>query len=339
MEGLSQSTLSAPNSLDAEKKLCTAVLVVSVLSALGGGWIILSFIVVPSLRTFRHQLILGLGLSDFMMAINVVLSTSMNLSGRHIWAEEQRGFCSFNGFMNQMFVIQTDYWILIIAVCTYLILMDHTATASWIQEYRVVLWCLPWILSTLWATLGLVLVGYGNIGAWCWFTSDRIRLLVNFTPRWAIIVIILALYTRLCIFLYRSHKSISSDYETSASALPTELQQWQILDGQAGIPGSCEAHSVYPTTAAPLKNISRRMMIYPTVYALIWVIPTAVRIYHGTTGRQAPVALSIIDNSCIISHGLADAIIYGANERVRNGWLEKTHWRWRSPWRKDVEVV
>jgi hypothetical protein len=148
----------------------------------------------------------------------------------------------------------------------------------------------------------------------CWFTSDRIRLLVNFTPRWAIIVIILALYTRLCIFLYRSHKSISSDYETSASALPTELQQWQILDGQAGIPGGCEAHSVYPS-ATPLKNvstiicnhvdgcgliklrqISRRMMIYPTVYALIWVIPTAVRIYHGTTGRHAPVALSIIDN-------------------------------------------
>ncbi|KAL2795419.1 G protein-coupled glucose receptor regulating Gpa2-domain-containing protein [Aspergillus keveii] len=339
MDGLpSQSTLSAPNSLDAERKLCTAVLAVATLSVLGGGWILLSVMVVPSLRTFRHQLILGLGLSDFLMALNVMLSTSMNLSGRHIWAEEQRAFCSFNGFMNQMFVIQTDYWILIIAVCTYLILMDHTATASWIQEYRIVLWCLPWILSILWATLGLVLVGYGNIGAWCWFTSDRIRLLVNFTPRWAIIVIILALYTRLCIFLYRSHKSISSDYETSASALPTELQQWQILDGQAGIPGGCEAHSVYPSVT-PLKNISRRMMIYPTVYALIWVIPTAVRIYHGTTGRQAPVALSIIDNACIISHGLADAIIYGANERVRNGWLEKMHCRWRWPWRKDVQVV
>ncbi|KAL2815862.1 G protein-coupled glucose receptor regulating Gpa2-domain-containing protein [Aspergillus cavernicola] len=315
---------------EVERKLCIAVLVVSTLSVLGGAWMISSFIVVPSLRTFRHQLILGLGISDFMMALNVVLSTSMNLAGRHIWAEEQHAFCSFNGFMNQMFVIQTDYWILIIAVCTYLILMDHTSAASWIQEYRILLWCLPWLLSTLWATLGLLLVGYGNIGAWCWFTSDRTRLLVNFTPRWIIILIILALYTRLCIFLYRSHQSISSDYETSAGALPTELQQWQVLDGQAEI-SSDHCHSVYPGSS-PLKNISRRMMIYPTVYALIWVVPTAVRIYHGATGRHVPLALRIVDNSCIISHGLADAIIYGFNERVRNGWME------RCSWRKTVQV-
>ncbi|KAL3476737.1 G protein-coupled glucose receptor regulating Gpa2-domain-containing protein [Aspergillus californicus] len=319
-DGAASSTLSAPNSLGAETKLNIAVLVVSAFSTLGGGWVISSFVVVPSLRTFRHQLILGLGFSDFMMALNVVLSTSMNLTGHHIWAEEQRAFCSFNGFMNQMFVIQTDYWILTIAVCTYLILMDHTTAASWIQEYRIILWALPWILSTLWATLGLVLVGYGNIGAWCWFTSDRIRLLVNFTPRWAIIAIILALYTRLCIFLYRSHKSISSDY---AGALPTELRQWQILDRQAA--GRC--YSVYPA-ASPLKNISQRMMIYPAVYALIWAVPTAVRIYHEATGRQAPLALSIVDNSCIISHGIADAIIYGSNERVRNGWIERIHSLW-----------
>ncbi|KAL4941684.1 hypothetical protein BDV06DRAFT_212456 [Aspergillus oleicola] len=268
--GLHSSTLSAPASLDAERKLCTTVLVVSTMSMLGGAWIIASCIVVPSLRTFRHQLILGLGLSDFMMALNVMLSTSMNLSGRPIWAPEQGAFCSFNGFVNQMFVIQTDYWILIIAVCTYLILMDHNTAAARIQEHRLILWCVPWVLSALWASLGLVLVGYGNIGAWCWFTSDRIRLLVNFTPRWIIILIIIALYTRLCIFLYRSHQSILSDYE-----------------------------------------ISRRMMIYPTVYALIWVVPTATRIYHGVTGEMAPLGLSIVDNSCIISHGFADAIIYG----------------------------
>jgi hypothetical protein len=46
MDGLPpQSTLSAPNSLDAERKLSTAVLVVATLSVLGGGWIILSFMV------------------------------------------------------------------------------------------------------------------------------------------------------------------------------------------------------------------------------------------------------------------------------------------------------
>ncbi|KAL4959335.1 G protein-coupled glucose receptor regulating Gpa2-domain-containing protein [Aspergillus stella-maris] len=289
--GLDSSTLSAPTSLDAERKLCATVLVVSTMSMLGGAWIIASFIVVPSLRTFRHQLILGLGLSDFMMAINVMLSTSMNLSGRHIWAPEQEAFCSFNGLMNQMFVIQTDYWILIIAVCTYLILMGHDTAAAWIQEHRVLLWCVPWVLSALWASLGLVLVGYGNIGAWCWFTSDQVRLYVNFVPRWIIILIILSLYTRLCIFLYRSHQSISSDYEVSGRGLPTELRQWQMLDG-AGRGGANGGGG----GSQWCQGISRRMMIYPTVYALIWTVPTATRIYHGVTGKTAPLGLSIVDN-------------------------------------------
>ncbi|KAL4916042.1 hypothetical protein BDW62DRAFT_203047 [Aspergillus aurantiobrunneus] len=339
------TSLSAPTSLDAERQLCAAVLVVSTLSVLGSGWIIASFSVVPSLRTFRHQLILGLGLSDFIMALNVLLSTSMNLSGRHIWAEEQRAFCSFNGSMNQMFVIQTDYWILLIAVCTYLILMDHAA-AAWIQDYRVALWCVPWVLPTLWAALGLGLVG-------CWFTSDRIRLLVNLAPRWAIIATILALYTRLCIFLYQSHRSTSSDYEVSAGALPTELRQWQVLDGGAG-DSSCQAAG-FPASSH-LKNttrpswrlqISRHMLIYPAVYALIRVVPTATRIYHRTTGRQAPLGLSIVDNSCIISHGFADAVVYrgfrhvlknaadglAINDRVWSGWMERMRWRWR--WRQS----
>ncbi|KAL4791393.1 G protein-coupled glucose receptor regulating Gpa2-domain-containing protein [Aspergillus venezuelensis] len=304
--GLDSSTLSAPTSLDAERKLCATVLVVSTMSMLGGTWIIASFIVVPSLRMFRHQLILGLGLSDFMMALNVMLSTSMNLSGRHIWSPEQEAFCSFNGFMNQMFVIQTDYWILIIAVCTYLILMDHNAAAAWIQEHRVILWCVPWVLSALWASLGLVLVGYGNIGAWCWFTSDQVRLYVNFVPRWIIILIILSLYTRLCIFLYRSHQSISSDYEVSGRGLPTELRQWQMLDGAGrggGINGggSQWCQGVVIPGNGHLKNISRRMMIYPTVYALIWIVPTATRIYHGVTGKTAPLGLSIVDNVLFLS--------------------------------------
>ncbi|KAL4952154.1 G protein-coupled glucose receptor regulating Gpa2-domain-containing protein [Aspergillus filifer] len=308
--GLNSNTLSAPTSLDAERKLCATVLVVSSMSMLGGAWIIASFIVVPSLRTFRHQLILGLGLSDFMMALNVMLSTSMNLSGRHIWASEQEAFCSFNGFMNQMFVIQTDYWILIIAICTYLILMDYNAAAAWIQEHRSIFWCVPWVLSALWATLGLVLVGYGNIGAWCWFTSDQVRLYVNFVPRWIIILVILSLYTRLCIFLYRSHQSISSDYEVSGRGLPTELRQWQILDAGGTSRGrrngggrwrwngngSQWCQGVVIPGNGHLKNISRRMMIYPTVYALIWIVPTAMRIYHGVTGQTAPLGLSIVDN-------------------------------------------
>lgn len=116
------------------------------------------------------------------MALNFLVSSAMNVGGRWIGAPEQAGFCSFNGFMTQVFVIQTDYWVLIIAVCTYFILADHKRSSAWVQEHPVILWALPWLLSTAWAAVGLGTAGYGDIGAWCWFTSDQVRLLVILDP-------------------------------------------------------------------------------------------------------------------------------------------------------------
>jgi hypothetical protein len=99
------------------------------------------------------------------MALNFLVSSSMNVSGRLIGAPEQAGFCSFNGFMTQFFVIQTDYWVLVIAICTYLILADYKRPSSWVQDNRKLLWLLPWFFSVLWASVGLGVTGYGDIGA------------------------------------------------------------------------------------------------------------------------------------------------------------------------------
>ncbi|PWY90316.1 hypothetical protein BO94DRAFT_584329 [Aspergillus sclerotioniger CBS 115572] len=315
--------LSAPERTGAEEFLSRFVLIVSAASMLGSGWVILSFLVVPTLRTFRHQLILGLGVSEFLAAFNVVISTGLNVSGSEIWSSSLEQFCNFNGFMAQTFVVQTDYWILSIGVCTYLILMDHTRAASWMQNHRIILWCVPWSLSLLWAVLGLVIVGYGNTGGWCWFTSDRVRLLANFITRWAIIFVIMCIYTRLGLFLYRSHKAISSDHEVTLETLPTDPHHWQLLD---------IGHSSIRLHRSPqsLKKVSFRMMIYPTVYAIIWVIPTVVRIHQGTTGMRAPLALDILEKICIMSQGLVDALIYGLNERSWSGWMERLRWiAWR----------
>lgn len=156
-----------------------------------------------------------------MMAINFSASAGMNVAGRFIGAPEQKGFCDFNGFVTQVFVIQTDYWVLTIAICTYFILADHKHAAAWVQDHRYFLFCLPWGLSCLWAGIGLGTAGYGNIGGWCWFTSDQVRLLVNFVPRWLIIALMLGLYARLYFVLYTAHRHFlsftSSTDPTSAS--------------------------------------------------------------------------------------------------------------------------
>ncbi|GAA92190.1 hypothetical protein AKAW_10304 [Aspergillus luchuensis IFO 4308] len=284
--------------MESEEVLSQIILVVSVVSMVGSGWIIISFLFIPSLRTFRHQLILGLGISEFLAASNVVISAGLNTSGIEIWNPSLKTFCGFNGLMAQTFLVQillADYWILSIAICTYLILMDYIHAASWVQNHKAALWCIPWGLSILWAVLGLVVVGYGYAGGWCWFTSDRVRLFVNFIPRWTIILVILCIYTRLCVFLYRSHKALSSDQEVTLQ-MP-HPHQWQLLD--IGDGPSHTSHS-----SIPLKKVSLQMMVYPTVYALIWIIPTSVRIYQGMTGKRAPLALEILEKVIEENDGL-----------------------------------
>lgn len=53
------------------------------------------------------RLVRGLAISDFWMAINFLSSASMNLSGNNIGSPKQKDFCSFNGFMIQVFVVQS----------------------------------------------------------------------------------------------------------------------------------------------------------------------------------------------------------------------------------------
>ncbi|KAH6709241.1 G protein-coupled glucose receptor regulating Gpa2-domain-containing protein [Leptodontidium sp. MPI-SDFR-AT-0119] len=356
------AVLSAPSSPYEIWVLSVVIVVVSVLSALGAGWIILSFLLFKSLRTFRHQLILGLAISDFWMAINFLSSASINISGSNIGSPREKNFCSFNGFMIQVFVVQTDYWVLSIAICTYLILASHKTQSSWVQDHKLVIWIVPWFLSLLWAAIGLAVVGYGNIGAWCWFTSDRVRLLVNFLPRWLIIIVILALYIRLYFIIRKAHSrfmsfddegddAIGSLQQTESDSsrlrsgngsgsLPTQDHEMSSSMGSSiskSAEGDCERGVRSPpmttttTThtrigigrASPvLKRISYQMMTYPLVYMLIWTIPTTIRVYQATTNDSAPFAIGTIDKACIVIQGFADAIVYGFNENTWRLWRD-----------------
>jgi hypothetical protein len=114
-----------------------------------------------------------------------------------------------------------DYWVFTIAVYTYLILANYKHQSNWVQDHNLIIWVIPWFLSTLWASIGLAVVGYGNNGAWCWFVSDTIRLFVNFIPRWLIIIIILGLYTRLYFIVYNAHSHFMSFDEDTGGSLQT----------------------------------------------------------------------------------------------------------------------
>ncbi|KAF2739834.1 hypothetical protein EJ04DRAFT_483211 [Polyplosphaeria fusca] len=347
---VARAVLSAPSKLHEIHKLNAVIAAVSALSILGAAWIILSFCLFKQVRTFRHQLILGLAISDFLMALNFLSSCAVNLSGHILSEPPQKQFCSFNGFMTQVFVIQTDYWVLMIAICTFLILANHKRLGGWVQDHRIILWSLPWGFSVLWAILGLFLAGYGDIGAWCWFTSDKVRLLVNFLPRWLIIIIILALYARLYRIIYKAHSRFmsfnESTYNSNSAAHPP------IRSLEAEVDSVTSSHHINPpstlfheskeetmdieqtggTISGPrprtqpspvLKKMAYQMMSYPLIYMLIWTIPTSIRIYQSVTSKPAPFGIATVDKACIVIQGFADAVIYGVNETSISAWREK----------------
>ncbi|KAF4635556.1 hypothetical protein G7Y89_g2542 [Cudoniella acicularis] len=266
--------------------------------------------------------------------MNFMSSSAVDLGGPNLGSPEAKTFCSFNGFMIQVFVVQTDYWVLTIALCTYLILANHKHQSSWIQEHRVIVWIFPWFLSALWAAIGLVVVGYGDIGAWCWFTSDRTRLLVNFIPRWLIILIILALYVRLYFIIHKAHNRFMSFDEDATGSLQTASSVIRSaprlsMNISSSADDDCErngAAAAAPThtrigRASPvLKRISHQMMVYPSVYMLIWTIPTVIRIYQATTGKSAPFGIGTVDKACIVIQGFADSVVYGMNEHTWKMW-------------------
>ncbi|KZL82163.1 g-protein coupled receptor 1 [Colletotrichum incanum] len=293
------------------------ILGVAVTSLVGAGWIVASYVIFPNLRSFRHRLIIGLAISDALMALNFLCSTAMNVDGNLIGAPANVGFCSFNGFMTQVFVIQTDYWVLTIAICTYFILAGHKTQSTWVQSHELVVWALPWFFSVLWASVGLGVTGYGDIGAWCWFTSDIVRLLVNFIPRWVIIVTMFALYAYLSYVLYKAHKRLSSIQDASPRYIesgPTTREGSRMTSIHEGIEGRSAV------SIRRLKRVARLMLLYPLAYAIIWSLPTAIRIYQATEDKPAAFTLQTIDKASIVIQGFVDAIIYGANETTLASW-------------------
>ncbi|RSM06593.1 hypothetical protein CDV31_009022 [Fusarium ambrosium] len=193
-------------------------------------------------------------------------------------------------------------------------------------DNRLILAALPWVLSVTWAGIGLGTAGYGNIGAWCWFTSDEVRLLVNFIPRWVIIVAILFMYGNLYYMLHRAHRRMLSLRYFSSDGVSRQrntegLQQPQERPGPSANRQPLSNPAESEDKINKMKNLARRMLLYPLAYMLIWSLPTAVRIYQSTRGVPAPFALQTVDKACIVLQGFIDAVIYGINES------SLAHWR------------
>jgi hypothetical protein len=62
------------------------------------------------------------------------------------------------------------------------------------------------------------------------------------------------------------------------------------------------------------------MLLYPLAYAVVWSLPTGIRIYQAASGQPAPWQLQTVDKTCIVLQGLVDAVIYGTTESSLSSW-------------------
>jgi hypothetical protein len=243
-----------------------------------------------------------------MMAVNFMTSTSLNVSGRLIGAPDMKDFCLYNGFMTQFFVVQTDYWVLTIAICTFFLVGDHERSSKWVQSHRLIVFTIPPLVSAIWAAIGLGLKAYDNIGGWCWFPSDRTRLLVNFVPRWIIVIGCLGVYFHLFLTIFRTQhhtatsssaddRWLTSEYEMEDGEKPASSKTTVRSSKRDSVMRRVKRSSTASqySLAPALKKIAYQMMTYPLIYMAIWSIPTAIRIYQATTGHAAPTPVATLD--------------------------------------------
>lgn len=67
--------------------------------------------------------------------------------------------------MVQLFVTQSDYWILTIAIYTFIIVTGQKQTAAWIDNHQPVVLAIPWALSLISAGVSLTITSYNDIGS------------------------------------------------------------------------------------------------------------------------------------------------------------------------------
>ncbi|KAK4158923.1 hypothetical protein QBC43DRAFT_294533 [Cladorrhinum sp. PSN259] len=97
------------------------------------------------------------------------------------------------------------------------------------------------------------------------------------------------MYARLYFILFRAHRRLVS-LDASGS---------RQLDSN-----SLSAAAVSARHARRLKRLARLMLLYPLTYAIIWSLPTCIRIYQTITGNPVPWQLQTLDKACIVLAGL-----------------------------------
>ncbi|SGY35207.1 BQ5605_C002g01740 [Microbotryum silenes-dioicae] len=205
-------------------------------SLLGSASIIIGYIVSFSSgqNRLRQRIVLGLGVVDFIVALTVVVGTSLSLSGRTLGTNSAA--CDTFGFFYQACTIVSAVWTVMIALVTYTTLVHPLSTFTTALEKRGA----SWVLLGLAYAIGIApsIVGavsspiiYGiqivwnmvDLGGICFYDPRSLEAkIMLFIPRGIAMLMTIGIYIALFIFFQRRDLSI---FENTMSSIADEEEE------------------------------------------------------------------------------------------------------------------
>ncbi|KAK6542304.1 hypothetical protein TWF694_006264 [Orbilia ellipsospora] len=178
-------------------------LIGSLTSFFGSGFIVVTYLILPLKRHFRHSLILNLAIADFINSTNNSISGLWRLTTRQEIPDGPG--CTANGFIGQLTVQATDTSILAIAIVTVWSLTRKTMIRETLPRTTTFIICAStWILPVTTAFIVLAMNRYGPVsGNWCWIIAEPsyFRYVMTHGWRFAFIILEIGMYTYLHFYI------------------------------------------------------------------------------------------------------------------------------------------
>ncbi|BFZ56694.1 hypothetical protein PYCC9005_003742 [Savitreella phatthalungensis] len=178
-------------------------------------------------RTFRHQLIMLLVLSDFCKALVELVYPAVTLANHDISAGS---FCTLSGFFMSFFISATDFAVLIIsihaALCIFCPGLGRNKAEQGLYKWRYWVYTMWLIYPTALASLAFLnpVQAYTSAVSWCYLPVRPFywRIALSWAPRYAIMLFILGLYVSIYVYAKRKFAGFSNLFKDLDSDLTAD---------------------------------------------------------------------------------------------------------------------
>ncbi|GIJ86755.1 hypothetical protein Asppvi_005650 [Aspergillus pseudoviridinutans] len=183
--------------------------VCSCVSVVGSGVVIATFVSSREFRKPINRLIFYASWGNLLSNVATLIAESSLQDSPH------GALCQFQGFMIQWFLPADSLWALAMAYNVYLAFFKHYDTRRLgMLEWKYVLFCygVPFIPAFVYLFLSSESRGkvYGDSVLWCWVSLqwDFLQIAVFYGPVWFIILLILAIYIRVGLTIWRQRREL-----------------------------------------------------------------------------------------------------------------------------------